>query len=352
MSSPNWEVIWRQSFSIPEAVPGWFIAAACLALIFSFCFVPFAYFAYYAHVKFGADLQARVGPNRAGPAGVFQIFADGLKLVQKASPKSSRWLYVSFAASLSTLAAVPLGTALLLVDTDLSAFVQLWAATLVAIASLMMGLSRESVAGPIMGFRFASQGLSGLFPATAAVLCAGLPAGGFKWSAIVESQGFFPMEWRVASPFQLIAFFVFILSGLVLMSLPPLDGTSASPEASPETAFGLSGWRLAIWRLSRFYGFFLWIMVSVVLFLGGWRLPPSFEETLKGSEAWMLLQACEAVWLLAKVAIVMLFVDWLLHANPRSRVDQVTDFSWKVLSPAALLALVGCVVWEGWRRLG
>jgi NADH:ubiquinone oxidoreductase subunit H len=351
MSATGWEAIWRQSFAIPEAVPGGVIAALCLIFIFSFCFVPFAYLGYYTHTKFGADLQARVGPNRAGPAGFLQPLADWIKLVQKASPKSSLWLFLYFAAALSTLAAIPLGTALLLVDTDLSAFVPIWAATLVSIASLMMGLSRESIAGPVMGFRFASQGLSGLFPATAAVLCAGLPAGGFRWSAIVATQGFLPTDWRVANPFQLIAFIVFLLSGLVLLSLPPMDGTSAANEASPETAFGVSGWRLAIWRMSRFYAFFFWTLVSVVLFLGGWRLPVPLEEALVTNQAWIALQAIEAVWLLGKVAVVMLLVDWLMHANPRSRVDQVTDFSWKILSPASLIALVGCVIWETWRRM-
>src|SRR5690606_2900022 len=115
-------------------------------------------------------------------------------------------------------------------------------------------------------------------------------------SAIAASQGFLPTQWNVANPFQLIAFVVFLLSGLVLLSLPPLDGTSAATEGSPETAFGLSGWRLGIWRMSRFYGFFLWTLVSVVLYLGAWRLPLSFEEALKGAEAWAVLQTVEALW--------------------------------------------------------
>jgi NADH:ubiquinone oxidoreductase subunit H len=65
--------------------------------------------------------------------------------------------------------------------------------------------------------------------------------------------------------------------------------------------------------------------------------------------AYKLLAFLELLWLLVKTFSLMLFIIWVARVNSRSRVDQITDFSWKVLSPFSLVALIGASIWAGWR---
>src|SRR6202023_3213123 len=89
------------------------------------------------------------------------------------------WLIVHTMALYSTLAVLPLGSAALLVDTEMSAFLPFWSALVLALGTMLLGLSQDSVPGWFGGIRVASQALAGSFPALIAVLCAGVRAGGF-----------------------------------------------------------------------------------------------------------------------------------------------------------------------------
>ena len=90
-------------------------------------------------------------------------------------------------------------------------------------------------------------------------------------------------------------------------------------------------------------------MISVVLFLGAWNLPLQFRELLVRAELYPLIGFFELVCLLMKTFCLMMVIVWIARVNPRSRVDQITDFTWKVLSPFSLSALVGAGIWAGWR---
>ncbi len=89
----------------------------------------------------------------------------------------------------------------------------------------------------------------------------------------------------------------------------------------------------------------------MVLFLGAWILPSGIFSALKEAEAYGVIQIMELMLLLAKTFVLMLVVVWVARVNPRSRADQVTDFSWKVLSPFSLAALIGAGFWAGWRAM-
>jgi NADH:ubiquinone oxidoreductase subunit H len=78
-------------------------------------------------------------------------------------------------------------------------------------------------------------------------------------------------------------------------------------------------------------------------------LPPGFTQSLRNSGALRLLALFELIWLLLKTFLLMMLIVWIARSNPRSRVDQITDFAWRVLSPFSLAALVGAGIWAGWR---
>jgi NADH-quinone oxidoreductase subunit H len=208
------------------------------------------------------------------------------------------------------------------------------------------------VPGWFGGVRVAAQAVTGSLPALVSLICVGVKAGGFRWSAIAGSQGFSPFSWTIFSdPFQCLAAVIFLISGLVLLSIPPMDAGLSMADLHGGVGSHLFGRRLVLFRLGRFYGFFLWAEIAVVLFLGAWALPSSLVDRLRESDTLWLLQLLELIWVLIKTYTLMLLVVWIARVNPRSRVDQVTDFAWKVLSPFSLFALIGTALWSAWRAL-
>ncbi|HUP56099.1 MAG TPA: complex I subunit 1 family protein [Bdellovibrionota bacterium] len=339
-----------------EGAPGWLTAVMGLSFLYAMI-IFLAAFVWYLDRKLGADFQARVGPNRAGRAGILQPLADLLKLLQKeAIPtrnwREAIWLGIHTMALYSTVAVLPLGSLTLFVDTDMSAFLPFWAALVVALGTLMLGHSQRTVPGWFGGVRVATQGISGAFPALVALVCAGIHSGGFRWSSMATAQGAFPHQWTIVSdPFQFLAFCVFMISGLVLLSIPPMDAGHSLPDIHGGVASNLYGRRYVLFRLGRFYGFFLWSVIAVVLFLGAWVLPGGLDEAARESQSAGPVHFLELSWLLGKTILLMVLILWVARVNPRSRVDQITDFTWKVLSPFSLLALIGTALWTTWRSL-
>lgn len=348
---------WYQTFGFLAALPSWLVATIGILAIYLFVIFPSVAIMSYLERKYVADFQARVGPNRSGPAGIFQPIADLIKLLEKDKAGSlnwreASWLVIHTMALYSTVAVIPLGSALILVNTDMSAFLPFWAALVLALGTMLMGFSQGSVDGWFGGVRVASQALAGALPALISMLCAGVHAGGFRWTDFSGVQSSSPTHWTATSnPFLFIAFIVFIVSGLILLAVPPMDGGISSVDIHGGVASELSGRRLSLFKLGRFYGFFLWAVIAVVLFLGGWRLPFHLSPTLESNESFALLEVLELSCLLFKTFLLMIILTWVARVNPRGRVDQTTDFAWTVLSPFALVALIGCGLWEGWRAL-
>ena len=350
-----WIVSWCSLLGLPQEMPNWFYSILSLVCIYLFVILPSAVVMSYLNRKLTADLQARVGPQYAGPSGVLQPLADFLKLIQKEprghwSLRENIWLGIHTMALYSTLAVLPLGSLALLVDTDMSAFLPFWASLVLALGTMLLGFSQVSVPGWFGGIRITAQALAGSFPALISLICVGVRAGSFKWSQLAGSQGFFFWEWAVFSnPFQFIAFFVFVVSGLVLLAIPPLDGGLSQSDIHGGVSSYLHGRRLSLFQLGRFYGFFFWSVIAVVLFLGAWNLPRGIIDLLKDRESFILLSFLELLCLLVKTFFLMLLVIWVARVNTKARVDQITIFAWKVLSPFSLVALMGASLWASWR---
>lgn len=356
----SWEELWKKLLSLPPGTPQWAVALMGLMAIYLLVIVPWAAAITYLERKLVADLQARVGPNRAGPSGVLQPIADFLKLLQKQGPVETRsesqwswlWLSIQNMALYATIAVLPIGSGLLMVDTDMSAFLPFWAALVMALGAMLLGLNQFSVPGWIGGIRVAALTLAGAFPGLIALVCAGLRAGSFRWSAFAQAQGAAPYLWTAfSSPFEFMAFGIFVVSGLVIIGIAPLDGGLAVPDIHGGVSAHIFGRRLGMFKLSRFYGFFLWALIASVLFLGGWSLPQMLTDSLRDSESWRWLEVLELIVLLLKTFAIMITVFLVAGVTPRIRADQITDLAWKVLSPFALVALAGSAIWMSWGAL-
>ena len=341
---------WTSILGLSAGLPEWFVAVIVLCAMYFMVILPSAAAVSFLERKLSADLQARIGPNRAGPIGLLQPLADAAKLLQKASRRDlsvaeAFWMALLNMALYSTMAVLPLGPILLLVDTDMSAFVPFWAALVLAFGTMLLGFDQGGISGWLGGVRIAAQTLSGVFPSAVAVVCAAVTAGGFRWSAFIEAQGWSPGGWFVfSSPFLFLAFCVFVLGGLVILGVGPVDSGTSARDMTGGVASKLYGRRLSLFRLGRFYGFFLWSVIAVVLFCGGWRLP-GFIETGDRS----LLKIAQVFTVLMKTYSLMLSISLLAAVTPRVRADQATDLAFKVLGPLALAALGGTSLWVGMR---
>ncbi len=343
----NWVFLWLRALGFSATVPGIpLIALACISL---FVILPSCALIAYLDRKLSADLQARVGPCRTGYRGMLQPVADCVKLLQKNSMHSQTlgellWMLLHTMALYASLAAIPLGSLAMMVDTQMSVFIPFWSALVLALGTMLLGLGQYTTPGWLGGIRTAAQSLAGTFPSLIGILCVGMHAGSFRWSALAASQGF--LHWTMfAHPFLLLAFVVFVGGGLVLLAIAPLDGGLAMSDIHGGVAVHVTGRQLALFQFGRFYGFFIWSVMTVVLFMGAWRIPESLRSWFLALDAEVCISVVELTWLLLKTYVLMLFILWIARANPRARVDQITDFSWGVLGPLALVALVGTAFW-------
>jgi NADH-quinone oxidoreductase subunit H len=347
----TWSQSWTEFLALTPDLPPWVIATLAIIFLYGVVVVPSAVVFNYLDRKITADIQARVGVNRAGYHGIGQFLADLLKLLEKGITRdrgapSIPWFSVHTMALYSTIAALPIGGGLILLDTDMSALIPVWSCILLALGTMLLGLDQRTVTGGFAGLRQAAQALAGSFPATVAIIAAAIKAGGFQWSAINMSQGSWPHQWTVFSdPFSFVAFWVFLAGGLILLSVAPFDSALSPAELAGGVSSGVAGRRLTLFWFGRFYGFFFWAAMTAVLFLGGWNIPGGVRGLLQELGGPNLVRVAEMACLVTKSFFVM--VSWILVARviPRLRSDQITGFAWKVLCPASLLALAGVAIW-------
>lgn len=347
------EQLWSQFFWLPNGTSYWFVLLIYLVCVYVFVIFPSYLFFSYLDRKLGADLQARVGPNRTGPIGFLQPLADVIKLLQKegssgAWPTNLVLLLIGGGALFTTVGLLPLGSLSPFVQVDTAVLLPLIAALVGAFSLVLAGFFGDTANQMIGGARFCAQSLSALLPAITTLLAVGIYVGGFRWSAFIEVQQGALFGWSIFStPFHPLGFLVFTASGAMLFGSAPMDGWAVSPDLRGGILSVVSGRSLGLFRFFRFYGLWLWSLITVVVFLGAWKLPFGIREILAAESLFKTLLISELLIILMKTFSMMLIMSWISHVIPRLRVDQVTDTAWKILTPLALTTLIGITLWKG-----
>lgn len=304
--------------------------------------------------KISAAAQQRIGPEYAGPLGVLQPVADGIKLVFKEDvvpTKSDRWLFtlgpilVVIPAFFSYLI-IPFGQNLIITDIALGIFIWIVVSSIAPIGLLMSGYASNNKYSLLGGLRAAAQSISYEIPLALAVLAVVLMSNSASTIDIVEQQaGYGILSWNVWR--QPVGFLIFWVAALAEAERLPFD----LPEAEEELIAGYmteySGMKFALFFLGSYVNLVLSALLFAVLYLGGWEffIPLSrLSDWLGVSEtsSWLqIVTASLGITMTLLKAYFLVFLAILLRwTTPRLRIDQLLDLGWKFLLPVSLVNLL------------
>jgi NADH-quinone oxidoreductase subunit H len=285
-------------------------------------------------------IQERLGPNRAGPFGLLQPLADGIKMITKEDFKpaaADKWLFYLAPAmaaipAIMIFALIPFGSPITLFGhrvemqvVDLNVGLLLFIAfSSIAVYGIAIGgwasNSKYSLLGAIRGL---AQMISYEVPMGLSLVPVVMLARSFQLSQIVNAQA---SCWFIV--YQPLAFILFLISIIAELKRVPFD----IPEAEGELVAGFhteySGMRFGLFFVGEYINIIVLGGLAATFFLGGWHgpfLPP-------------------VVWFLIKALGFSFLVIWIRGTLPRLRYDQLMHFCWKVMTPLALLNILA----TGW----
>jgi NADH-quinone oxidoreductase subunit H len=351
-------------------VTGWVLLVARVVVIFAALLLS-VMLVIWMERKVVADMQTRIGPNRAGPFGLLITLADGAKLFFKEGITPSTadlpvYLLAPMASVIPALlafAVIPFGPGVTLFGhevpfqvSDLNVGV-LWILAMASLAVYGVVLAGWSSGSnyPLLGsIRSSAQMVSYEVGMSLGLLAVLLYSGTLTMSGLVAVQaqhfGVPGLEWlpKWNIFIQFPAFLLYVTAALAETNRPPFD----LPEAESELVAGYhteySGIKFAMFYLAEYTHLVTVSAVAVTLFLGGWH-GPQFDVV-----SWLW----PTVWFVVKLVAVIFAFVWIRATLPRFRYDRLMSFGWKVLIPvgllwilitAALVMLPLATGWEPWR---
>jgi NADH-quinone oxidoreductase subunit H len=288
--------------------------------------------------KLLAGMQVRIGPNRAGPWGLFQPLADGIKVAFKedmAPRGSDRVVFalapvISMIMALSAFAVIPLGAdvnlfgltvPLAVANLNVGILWVLGATSLGIYGIVLAGWASNNKYSLLGGMRSAAQMISYELSLGLSLVGVLLIAGSLRLTDIVVAQS---TAWFIF--LQPLGFIIYFISALAETNRAPFD----LPEAEHELVAGYhteySGMKFAMFQMAEYINMITASAVATTLFLGGWHGPFGVIDG-----PW---------WFFIKVFILVCVFIWLRATLPRMRYDRLMNFGWRVLLPLALLNVV------------
>jgi NADH-quinone oxidoreductase subunit H len=300
-------------------------------------------------------IQGRLGPNRVGPGGMFQPFADLLKFIfkEEITPSAStRFVYflapiIAITAALMPIIVYPFGPEvwlpfvgtfpLVIARFDIALLYVLGITSVGVYGVALAGWSSNSKYSLMGGLRAASQMISYELSLGLSLVGVVLMSGTLNLYEIVAQQGggWGVLNWNIWSFWhkgtcpQIIGFITYLISAIAETNRVPFD----LPEAETELVAGFhteySALKFALFFMAEYVNMFTVSMLATTLFLGGWQGP--FVDVFP----WIGI-----VWFLLKVVFFLFLYIWLRGTLPRFRFDQLMSFGWKFLLPVAIINVI------------
>jgi NADH-quinone oxidoreductase subunit H len=320
-------------------------------------------FSTYFERKVIGSMQARVGPNRVGPLGLLQPFADVIKLLVKeviVPSQSSKFIFViapllTLTPALAAWAVIPMNDWFVIADINAGLLYVLALTSVGVYGVILAGWATNSKYALLGAMRSAAQIVAYEIAMGFALVGVLMAAGSLNIGEIVHAQAGGVSQWFILPLFPL--FVVYWIAGVAETNRAPFDVAEGESEIVAGFHVEYSGVAFALFFLAEYANMILISTLTAVFFLGGWASP--FEGwTFLNDISWLAwLTAGGLPWLFLKMCIFMYTFFWLRATFPRYRYDQIMRLGWKVFIPVTIvwIAVEGAMAWfqvGPWAGLG
>jgi NADH-quinone oxidoreductase subunit H len=301
-------------------------------------------------------MQIRIGPNRVGPFGLLQPFADVLKLVFKeviVPAGANKFLFVTapmltLMPALAAWAVIPFTPEAVLADVNAGLLYVMAITSMGVYGVIIAGWASNSKYAFLGAMRSAAQIVAYEIAMGFALVCVLMVSQSLNLIDIVNAQnrGFFAhkginvLSWNWLPLFPM--FLVYFISGIAETNRAPFDVAEGESEIVAGFHVEYSGTAFALFFLGEYANMILVSAMTAILFLGGWLVPFDFPPF-----TWVP----GPLWFFLKIACVLFCMLWMRATFPRFRYDQLMRLGWKVFLPFSLFWLVltaGVLTGMGW----
>ncbi|MBE3067507.1 MAG: NADH-quinone oxidoreductase subunit NuoH [Chloroflexi bacterium] len=295
--------------------------------------------------KVVARFQDRIGPNRIGPFGLIQPFADIIKLIIKEdiTPAGADKLLfnlgpvLAIASVIILWAILPLSSKIFGVDLNVAVLYLVAAGALGTLSIIVGGWASNNKYALLGAFRMVANMISYEIPMVVVLLIPTILADSMSVQKITQAQS--GMWFAILSPLALI---IFLISAIAELGRSPFDLNEAESEIVAGFHIEYSGMKFGLFYAGELLHAFTFGGFMAVLFFGGYGGFFGLEKI--GFFSWLNNPFVQAVVFLAKAMFGYWVIMWIKYSMPRIRIDHMLTFNWKFLTPLALVVLVNTAV--------
>ena len=289
-----------------------------------------------------AFMHQRIGPNRVGPKGWFQPFADVIKLFIKeviVPSNADRFLFLtapllSLIPALAAWAVIPLNETFIIADIDAGILYLLALTSFSVYGVILAGWASNSKYAFLGAMRSAAQMVAYEIAMGFALVGVLMAGGSLNLGDIVAAQSGGILHWFWIPLFPL--FFVYFISGIAETNRHPFDVAEGESEIVAGFHVEYSGAAFAIFFLAEYVNMLLIATLTSIMFLGGWESFFAGSNYLMNTSLEFLMEP-SILWLAFKVSFFLFTFFWLRASFPRYRYDQIMKLGWKVLIPITII---------------
>ena len=312
----------------------------CLLLVYSLL----ALFYIWYERKICAAFQCRLGPNRVGPWGLLQSFADMFKMLIKeliSLNHVDKFLfalapYLVILASMLAFAVLPWGNGLQVINFNIGIFFLIAVSSIGVLGILLAGWSSHNKFTLIGAMRSGAQMVSYELSVGLSVLTIVAFAGTMNIVELVEAQDHLWFIFSGHIP-AIIAFIIYMIAGTAETNRGPFDLPEAESELTAGYHTEYSGIHFGFFYLAEYLNLFIVSGVAALLFFGGWM--PLHIPGWEGFNQ-VMDYIPSVIWFIGKAVVLSFVIIWFKWTFPRLRIDQLLALEWKYLLPINLFNLV------------
>lgn len=328
-------------------MPGWLattVECVLIGLLLLTVYAVLALFYIYYERKVCAAFQCRLGPDRVGPFGLLQSFADMFKMLIKeliSLNHIDKFLfalapYLVILASMLAFAVLPWGKGLQIINFNIGIFFLIAVSSIGVLGILLAGWSSNNKFTLIGALRSGAQMVSYELSIGLSVLTIVAFAGTMNVVELVEKQDHLWFIFSGHIP-AIIAFIIYMIAGTAETNRGPFDLPEAESELTAGYHTEYSGMHFGFFYLAEYLNLFIVSGVATLLFLGGWmplHIPgwDGFNEIMDYIPS--------VIWFIGKAIALSFIIIWFKWSFPRLRIDQMLALEWKYLLPINLFNLV------------